>query len=309
MRVYRVVIALVVVAVFGWTLGRIDWQTVLAQLAGARPAPLALAVVLVLVPLGLRSTRARGLLREVGHADIPFSRVAPITVFGFSMSSLTPAGSGDLLRVEALRPWGVAPPLSAAVVVYERLLDLLVMATLLAVALVATWLPAPHAAGVLLVAAGGVALLALLYRRRRLDLGAWIARLPAAPRAWFPEPAAAQVLFEPRVLGRALATTAFVFLTEALRPWLVLMSLGLEPGFFACWAIFTLAWLAGVASLLPLGIGSWETAAVWAFSLYGIGPSEGAAGAVLLRAGVTLPAILLGLLSLVWLRRKAEGQP
>ena len=47
MRVYRVVIALVVVAVFGWTLGRIDWQTVLAHLAGARPAPLALAAVLV----------------------------------------------------------------------------------------------------------------------------------------------------------------------------------------------------------------------------------------------------------------------
>ena len=55
---------------------------------------------------------------------------------------------------------------------------------------------------------------------------------------------------------------AVVFVTEALRPWLVLVALGLNTGFFAAWAIFTLAWLAGLASMLPLGVGSWEAAAL-----------------------------------------------
>jgi len=301
-RGYRIVIALVVGVIFVWTLGRIDWPEVVRHLAAARPGPLALAAGLVVVPLGLRSLRARRLLAQVGHADIPLSRVAPITVFGFSMSSLTPAGSGDLLRVEALRPWGVAPSLSTAVVVYERLLDLTAMGVLLLVALVVTELPRTAAATALAVVAfGGVGAVAG-YAWWRPEPAGWIERAPLRLRRWLPEPDAAAVLFQPGVLGRALGTTSLVFLSEALRPWLVLMSLGLEPGFLACWAIFTLAWLAGLVSMLPLGIGSWEAAAVWAFALYGIDPSTGAAGAVLLRAGVTLPALLLGLVSLFWLR-------
>ena len=79
-----------------------------------------------------------------------------------------------------------------------------------------------------------------------------------------------------------------------------------DVGFFGAWAIFTLAWLAGFASMLPLGVGSWETAAVWAFQLYGVDASTGAAGAVLLRTVVTLPALVLGLVSLRWLRVAAQ---
>lgn len=41
---------------------------------------------------------------------------------------------------------------------------------------------------------------------------------------------------------------------------------------------------------------------MWAFALYGIDPSTGAAGALLLRVAVTLPALLLGLVSFAWLR-------
>ena len=59
MRGYRIVIALVVGVIFVWTLGRIDWPEVVRHLAAARPGPLALAAGLVVVPLGLRSLRAR----------------------------------------------------------------------------------------------------------------------------------------------------------------------------------------------------------------------------------------------------------
>ena len=294
--------ALVVLAVVVWTVGRLDWHAVAQQLAAARLAPLVGAAALVVLPLGLRSLRARMLLASVGHADIPAARVAAVTVFGFSLSSLTPGGSGDLLRVAALRPYGVAPSLSAAVVVYERGLDLLVMVALLGVALAVSWLPTAAMLAVLSVSAVGALALAVGYVRWRPAAEHWIERAPARLQRWLPEPAAARPLLEPRVLGRALATTVLVFAGEALRPWLVIVALGIEAGFFEAWAIFTLAWAAGLASLLPLGIGSWEAAAVWAFALYGIDPSTGAAGALLLRVAVTLPALLLGLVSCVWVR-------
>ena len=80
-------------------------------------------------------------------------------------------------------------------------------------------------------------------------------------------------------------------------------ALGFDMGLLEAWSVFTLAWLAGLLSLLPLGVGSWETAAVWAFGLYGVPASPAAAGAVLLRVAVTLPALAAGALSLVVLRR------
>lgn len=302
MRVGRLGIALVVLAVVVWTLGRLDWSAVALQLASARLAPLVGAAVLVVLPLGLRSLRAQTLLARVGHGDIPAGRVAAVTVFGFSLSSLTPGGSGDLLRVAALRPYGVAASLSATIVVYERGLDLVVMVALLGVALAVSWLPTGVMAAVLSAAGACALALAVGYARWSPAAERWIERAPARWQRWLPEPAAARPLFEPRVLGRALATTVLVFASEALRPWLVIVALGIDAGFFEAWAIFTLAWGAGLASLLPLGIGSWEAAAVWAFALYGIDPSTGAAGALLLRVAVTLPALLLGLVSFAWLR-------
>jgi len=303
LRSYRLWIALLVVAIVFYTVGRLDWAAVGAALLEARLVPMLGAVLLVVFPLGARSARARFLLGAVGHAEIPPSRVAAVTVFGFSLSSLTPGGSGDLLRVAALKPYGVAAPVSAAVVVYERVLDVAVMAVLLGVALVVTLLPPDVAAtllgaGVLVLALGVVG-----YVRWQPDPGVWMSNLPERIRAILPPLEIARILFRPAVLGRALSTTAVVFLAEALRPWLVLVALGIDAGFFAAWAIFTLAWLAGLVSMLPLGVGSWEAAAIWAFQLYGVDANTGAAGAVLLRAGVTLPAMALGVLSMFMLRR------
>lgn len=299
----RVALALVVLVALALTLRRIEWSAVLAALASARPGPLALAALLVVLPLGARSARAHALLRRVGHGGIPFGRVAAVTVFGFSMSSLTPGGSGDLLRVAALRPYGVAPGTAAALVVYERALDVVAMAALLGVALAIDGLAPAHAALAIGAGASALALAGVALVRARGAIDALGARLPAAARRLLPPAPVARVLLAPAVLARAFGATCVVFATEALRPWLVLEALGLDTGFLGAWAIFTLAWLAGLASLLPLGVGSWETAAVWAFAWYGVDASRGAAGAALLRAGVTLPAIVAGLLAMLVLRR------
>jgi len=307
LRVYRVAILAVVAAALAWTAQRIDWLAVEDEVWRARALPLLGAAALVVLPLAARSLRAARLLRRCGFHDIPLRRVAAVTVFGFSMSSLTPGGSGDLLRVAALRPYGVDAATAASIVVYERVLDVLAMALLLVVALAWTLLPVALAASVCALLGALVALLGLGFARWQPDPAALARHMPGFVRRRLPSGEVGRELLAPATLAQAGGWTALVFMSEALRPWLVLDSLDLGVGLLGAWAIFTLAWLAGLVSMLPMGVGSWETAAVWAFGLYGIYPSRGAAGALLLRAGVTLPALVAGLVSMGALRHALVG--
>jgi Mg2+-importing ATPase len=308
LQLLRLGIAAGVIAALAYTLGRIEWAAVGRVIASARPQPLLFAALGVVMPLGARSLRAGYLLRRTGYRQVPPLRIAAVTVYGFSLSSLTPGGSGDLLRVAALRPYGVSTRTSAALVVLERLLDVGVMAALLVVALAASLGGTAQGVGAASGMAAALAVGAGLYARWRPDPQRLARALPERARRFLPDGDAARALLAPRTIVTSFGFTVLVFASEALRPWWVLQALGFDVGFFGAWSVFTLAWLAGLLSLLPLGVGSWETAAVWAFGLYGIGPSEGAAGALLLRAGVTVPALAAGVLALFVLRRSVLGE-
>jgi Mg2+-importing ATPase len=308
-RAVRLGIALLVLVALVYTLRRIDWREAARAFERADPTDLAAAALLVVLPLGLRSLRAHMLASRCGLA-VPPGRMAAITIFGFSLSSLTPGGSGDLLRVAALRPHGVSAPVSVALVVYERGLDLAVVVLSLVAALLATLAPSPWVVPGLAALAFIPAGAAVVWIVWAPSVDALARVLPAGLRRLLPPSAVAAQLLAPATLARAFGLTLAVFAFEALRPWLVTRALGFDMGLLEAWSVFTLAWLAGLLSLLPLGVGSWETAAVWAFGLYGVPASPAAAGAVLLRVGVTLPALAAGALSFAALRRSlASSSP
>lgn len=260
---------------------------------------------MVFFPIGLRCLRASAIFTRIGYVA-PFHKLAAVTIFGFSLSSVTPGGTGDLARVAALRPYGVNVRDGASIVVYERLLDVAVMFAFLGVSLLATLasyqvLAMSAAAGAVLLA---IAAAMLVYARP------WLARmdgaLPKVARRVLPDRQTAGALLEPRILLTSLSFTLGVFAFESLRTLLVLRSLGLDVNIFEAWVIFTLPFLAGLVSLLPMGVGSWETAAVWTFALYGYDENVGAAGTVLLRTGITVPSLLTGLVAMLFLRRRTE---
>jgi uncharacterized protein (TIRG00374 family) len=239
---------------------------------------------------------------RAGYA-VPFHRLTAVTIFGFSLSSVTPGGTGDLIRVAVLEPYGVNKRDGASIVVYERLLDVSTMFAFLGASLLVTLasyqvLALSVAAGVLLLAVAAIFLIFARFFLGRLDQ-----ILPKITQRVLPDKQTAAVLLEPRTLFTSFLFTLGVFTFEALRTLLVLRSLGLEVDVFEAWVIFTLPFLAGLVSLLPLGVGSLETAAVWTFSLYGYDENVGAAGTVLLRSGITLPSLLAGILAMLFLRR------
>ncbi len=305
---YRILIGIAVLAALTWTLRRLDLLEVVREIQGADWVLLSAAGLLTVAPLALRTLRAAFIFHRAGYTGVPFREMGAITIFGFSLSSVTPAGAGDLLRVAALRPYGVVARDSVSIVVFERTLDVLVMLALLGIALLVTLAPSLIASVAILAFACISGLLMLLWWRRPPSPGSLERFLPAFASRLLPGARTTEALLAPSTLFASLLLTALVFGFEALRPWLVIRALGLDVGIFAAWAIFTLALLSGLATLLPLGLGSWETAGVWAFSLYGFDMNTGAAGVVLLRAGVTLPTLLAGFVSLILLRRIRRGQ-
>lgn len=269
----------------GRLLGDVDWR------------PLAGAAALVVAPLTLRSLRAIYVFRRAGHGHVPPASLAAITVMGFSLSSVTPGGAGDLLRAAPLARYGVPVRDSAAIVIYERAIDLAAVLLLAGVALLVTLAPASLALGVLLVIAAVAVVVAGVLRRwmpaaiRLYDL------LSAMGAPMLPGPAVAAALVRPRTLVAMAAFTVPVFALEALRAWLVVRALGLDLNLAEAWVVLAISSLAGLLTLLPLGVGSWDAAAVWSFGLYGFDTNAGAAGALLLRAGITLPSLAAGALA------------
>ncbi len=300
---YRVVAGLLVVIALALTLRRLDLPEVKRLIGDADWSLLAAAAALVVAPLALRSLRAAFIFRRAGHGHVPLSTMTAVTVFGFSMSSVTPGGVGDLFRLAPLARHGVGARDAGAIVIYERAMDVVVMLALLSVAMAVTLAPRVIAVAALSAIAAAIGLAAIAWWRRA-SLPALPQRLtPAFVQCLLPRPATTAALLAPSTFSATLGLTILIFAFEAVRPWLVIRALGLDVNVLEAWVLFTLPLLAGLVTLLPLGLGSWEAAAVWTFGIYGFGANTGAAGAVLMRAGVTVPTLLAGAVALIALRR------
>lgn len=304
-RIFRIITGALVATVLSWTIYHIDFAEVLVHLREVDLVLVAFASLLVLVPLGLRSLRSAFLFSKAGYT-VPLWKIAAITVFGFSMTSVTPGGSGDFLRVAALKDQNVGALDSAAIIVYERVLDAIVIVAYFAIAFPIT-LGSWGALAVMGYAACVlIALLLILILLPRPSMGILVRLLPKITRRLSPNETTQQLIV-PQILVVSLGFTLLMFGSVWLRSFLFIQSMGIEVGIFQTWVIFALPFFATVVSLIPLGLGSWEAAAVWTFAFYGFDTSESAAATVVLRIGLTVPAILVGTiawpLSLGWTPR------
>jgi len=277
-------------------------------------AALALNVpVLVLTPW-----RSSLLLRSLGHQVHP-EVLIPTTILGFVAGGLTPAASGEILRAQALRNRaGVPLQDSVTAVVYERVMSLylLVVSTGLvfalgvisggwriaavASALVLCLLPwqAARAAGRLLPAEDRV-------RREGLVAGAvWRAlSLIAQLRS---------LLTEAGLLLRFSAPSLAISGIGVVQYWVLARAVGGGVSVGDVWLAFGISTFAGVAALIPLGLGVLDTSLAAALDRLGMTLEQGGIVALLVRAIVTLPLVLAAFASYLYLQRiaaRADGAP
>jgi hypothetical protein len=231
----------------------------------------------------------------------------PTTILGFVAGGVTPAATGGLLRVGALRDQaGVPPEQTVAVVLYERVLAMYLLGLTTAVIFIAG--RAPLVVGVA-TGAGGLGLCFL----------PWL----SATALW-PFPAsysgegriagavsrivemAAQIRFLLRdavLLAQWSLVTIAMLLLIATQYWLVARGISGAISFDEAWLAFGLSTFAAVLSLIPLGLGVLDGSLAAALSRLGMTLEEGGAAALLVRGVTTVPLVIGAFACYVYLQR------
>jgi uncharacterized protein (TIRG00374 family) len=234
---------------------------------------------------------------------------------GYAAGAVTPAASGEVLRAIALRSKaGVPIEDGITLVVFERAWSLYLLGVTTAVFVALVSLPA--ILGVAAVVAG-VALVFLPW----LAATSVLPRLPEASRVTGEARVAAvlrylldtahrlrAVLADAVLLTATSLATLAIFLLSAVQYLLLARAVGGSLSFDEIYLGFGASQLAGILSLLPLGLGISDGSLAAILRRFDLTLEQGTAVAVLVRGAITLPLTLLGFACYAWLQRSSKQQ-
>jgi uncharacterized protein (TIRG00374 family) len=249
----------------------------------------------------LRFARWHGYLSWLGNR-VAIVRHGVIYLAGFGLTT-TPGKAGESVRAVYLARYGVPYPHSLAAFFAERFIDLLAMALLSMLVLVAF---SGYAGWVVVPLAGLVVLLAAMRQRRLLDAAT---RRFAAPEtrvqhllhglvtAWRQTFA----LLAPAPLYLGLATGLVAWAAEGVSVYLIAHALGEPLAPISAIGIYAISILVGALSFIPGGLGSTEAVMALLLKLSGIDGTTALAITLIARVATLWFAVALGLLALAGL--------
>jgi uncharacterized protein (TIRG00374 family) len=307
---HTLLIALLTVLLMALFLRGMDWREAWQKTREANLAWLAAAILVTLQTYVIRSWRWVVLLRPIGRAS--FRTSFRTTVIGFAASAILPARIGEVLRPYLLaRRERLNAASCFATIIVERLLDLVMVVLLFAIALATASIDVGSqvrvAGGIAAVASvlGLVILCVLAGHPERL--GVWTERLarrlPGRARQalgqfvrMFAE--GLSVLRSPGHLAFALFWTLPLWLSIALGILFTFWSFGISmslAGSFIVVGYLTV----GVAAPTPGGAGGFEVMCKLALTqFFAVSASAAGAAAIVLHLVSFVPVTLLGLLFL-----------
>jgi uncharacterized membrane protein YbhN (UPF0104 family) len=240
----------------------------------------------------VRAVRWQLLLRKMG-GRIPFLDVYLCTAVAVSFAIFTPLQSGEMLKVELLKKYGmIGRSAGYGSFVVERVLDLVVLLSIGCVSVLTTVGVLPDRryvylilALILLSALGG--LLLVLNVRPPGKAGELLGRIRDCVRDF-------------RTLLVAFVITCASWASVALSWQLFLYSGGVDLGFLRSMALMAVVALINILSLIPGGLGISEASTTQILIHYGSSTPAAQAGSLVLRSYSVL-AIALGAVHLgVW---------
>ena len=271
----------------------------------ARPGPLGLAICVAAASNLFRALRWKIIL----GSDVPvrLRHVFTSMMIGYLVNNLLPARVGELVRLYALdRTAGVSKSTSAATVILERLVDILVLLVLLLLVSISLPLPDIVRSGSRLAFAVFVAFATLLLLLARRDRSA-VQR--AMRRIGWPSSAAGQRL--ENVLDRfldglgilrsgrrallTLALSLVIWCVEALWVGLVMTSLGLSLPWTASFLLVSALTLSFIIPAAPGALGTYEFLVVTVLTLLAVQSAQAVGLAVVLHTVAYLTSTALGL--------------
>ncbi len=268
-----------------------------------------IAIALATVPFGLRVPRWRLLLRQDDGAPIAGRSLWNAIAIGFAANNVLPLRAGEFLRVAAinrLAPVSFATALSSVAV--ERVLDALVVVTLLGLGLVGGQLPASNGIaakaeliGVICLAAMVMAILAAWQRETALRIVERL--LPTGPVARKLVGFVDNVLRglgamrDPRRAVPVIFWSAIIWLVNASAFFLAFKAFGFDVPFAGALVLQGAVMIGIAVPSTPGYVGVLDTAIYGTLLLYGVDQPHGLAYGILCHLTTFIPITLLGALS------------
>ncbi len=300
-RAWRPVAGLSLAAVFTWLLARnVDWPAVRAALAAAQVGPLMVGGVLLAGGFAARTARWWWMLRPLAPS-LPLARCVRPFLASLALNNTLPLRAGDVARAVAFRDdLGVPPGRVLGTLLIERVLDLVVLLSLLGIGLAAVAADAvPGALVAGAVAAGALGVLGLA--AAALAPAAWIERLQRrlgggrlAALAGHTADSLAS-LRSPARVAQLLAFSAVAWTLEGGMYASVALSLGatsISPA--SPWLALATGTLSTLLPGTPGYVGTFDYFAALGLAAGGAAPEQAAAFALLVHALLWVPVTAVG---------------
>ena len=298
-----------------WALRGVHLDEVLRRIQGARPWPLAAAVVIATLTFPLRLIRWRLLLRREDGGPLPALPVWHAVAIGFMANNLLPFRAGELVRIFAVtRLAGVRFTAAFSSIAVERILDALTVIALLSLALLGSDLPPDVAVGGVPVAyaarvggamglaalAGAVLVVAFPLAAERLirrifPEGRFTDRLVGLIEGIRQGLAA---LRSPALLAAVVLWSVALWLVNAWAFQVGFAAFDIPVGFTGALLLQGILVIGISVQLTPGFVGQFEAAIVAALALYGVPNDLASSYAIAFHGSTFLPIILLGAWSL-----------
>ncbi len=284
-------------AVFGLIFSQIGLREATTVLSQSNLTLIIIVVLLNLPILVLVTLRSAVLLRRFGQ-NPPLRVLSLTSTVGYVVGALTPAAAGEVLRVQTLSSRGGVPVrVSVMLVAVERLLSFYLLC--LCAAMAAAW--------AMLSWQLALPLIGLLVPMAALPVFAdrLLRLIPdAAPEASGLRAKAFRVLRGVgtdvfRVLADRVsfaAVTMFsvaIFALVAAQFWLLAGAVKAGISFDEAWMAFGVSQVAGIASMLPFGIGISDGSLTAILGVFQVNAKAALAVALLVRLAISLPLTLV----------------
>lgn len=294
------IIVSIIVGIVGYLVWIVltDGPAVFASMERITLLDIGMVLGLTLVNYALRFLRWHGYLLHLDHA-VPVRTSAAIYIAGFALTA-TPAKAGEAIRAPLLATRGVPQAETFALLIAERLADLMSVALIAMIGVIAF----PEQVLLVLALAGALmlALVALLFVGRGEDLAehAEDASLIVRIRGII----LATAESTRRLLGVRLSLLSVLlgvlaWGAEALGLVVLVDALGytsVDAHIVA--SIYALAVLAGVASMMPGGLGGTEALMGLLLAAVGLSSADAVSATILCRTATLWFAVVIGAVAL-----------
>jgi len=281
-----------------------DLRAALTQLDAMVLVPL---FALSLVNYALRFARWEYYLRAL---DIRLPRVASLAILlvGFTLS-MTPGKAGELGKAWLARELGGGPARrGVAVVLCERVVDVLSMVLLIAIGSIAYAGGRSYAIAGIVIFGSMTALICSESAMRRLLH--WGSRLPAVgARIHMVEEVWDRLrqLLRPDRLLVGLVLSVVAWGAEGIGCYLVLRAYSSEVSWLAAVFTYSFSTLLGALSMLPGGLLAAEGSLAALLDLQGLSLAEATAATMVIRVATLWFAVVLGIFAVPYLVRQLRG--